>query len=256
MAFDWERHTEFFVALVALLLGIGHLFEIRAQKKRLAEQSKDIRRLGKISKDHDIILRALSTRRLGQFPDYMTPIAELIEKAEREIVILCDFPAYGSFSAPQEFLRYRHALEQKISEEKIVRVTCLDADGRKALTYEQFPEPKWEEWRSRQKKRLRAFLHFHGSEADADDLSIEQFAMLLEQEDVRVLDESLLHADKAFINAHLPLYFWLIDGKAAIFSIPSFTEKATEHGFFTLDEHLILGLLDLEARYRRAIQPI
>src|SRR5216684_3064260 len=64
----------------------------------------------------DAILRTQSTRHIGQFPDYIAFIAQFIAGAQKEVAILCDFPAYGSFSAHHDFLKYRQVIETKIDE--------------------------------------------------------------------------------------------------------------------------------------------
>jgi len=247
------------LGVIALLLAIWHLYEIRAQAKEIRAQAKDIRSQAKLSKTHanmlDSILRSMSTRHIGQFPEYIITIANLIENAKKEIVILCDFPAYGSFSAPHDFLRYKHAIERKIDQGVKVRLTCLSSVSRTELAHEQFSreEKMWDEWKQQPKKHelFRSLLKSHGSDISVDALSVDQFAAFLEQEDVRMLKETFTQADVLQIGAYIPLYFWLIDGGDAVFAIPSFSEKSTEHGFYTLDPHLIAGFLDIEARYHR-----
>jgi hypothetical protein len=263
------------VAVVALLIGIWHLSEIRAQAKSLRDQAGTIQgqaaslqSQAQLSESHkkeleshrnmlDLILRGLSTHHIGQFPEYIIPIANMIEEAKSEIVLLCDFPAYGSFSAPHDFLRYRQVLERKMDEGKAVRITCLNAQARVQLTREQFSIElrTWDKWkkRSTNHERLAAFLRSNENGANVNTLTVEQFAVLLEEQDARLLRQYLLVADVKEISGHVPLYFWLIDGVKAIFSIPSFSEKASEHGFYTMDPHLITGFQDLEARYRRVV---
>src|SRR6185436_2212625 len=222
------------VAVVALLIGIWHLYEIRAQAKSIRDQAgviqgqaETLQAQAQISESHkkeleshkntlDLILRGLSTHHIGQFPEYILPIASLVEEAKSEIVILCDFPAYGSFSAPHDFLRYRQALERKMDEGKDVRITCLDAEARVQLSHEQFSAgPTWDKWKKRQinHERLLAFFHSTESNASIAELTVDQFAMLLEEQDARLLKQNLLVANVKEIDGHIPLYFWLIDGE-------------------------------------------
>lgn len=244
----------FWIALLALILGFFHLHGIWSQAKGLRAQAQGLLSQAKLSQLHkeqlESIEKALTTRHIGQFPEYMKDIADLMEHSNQEVLILCDFPAYGCFSAPQDFLRYRQAIERKIDAHLPVRVTTLGSSRRVALTQEQYP--KWEQWKNKptSRNRLSSFLKLHGDIA-IGELTVERFANLLEEEDLKILDHSLKNARVSKTEDHLPIYFWLIDGKAAVFSIPSFTEKATEHGFYTSDPRLIAGLQDLEARYRR-----
>jgi hypothetical protein len=252
----WEV-LGFGVGVVALILGVIHLHEIRTQAKQLREQAADIRSQAELSESHakmlDAILRTQSTRHIGQFPDYIARIAQFIGEAKKEVAILCDFPAYGSFSAHHDFLKYRQAIETKVDEGLRVKITCLDSSSRVSLVHQQFSaeERIWEEWRQapQNRDRLKTFIQAHAGEISADSISAEQFAALIEEEDSRTLKTYYAGAEIVQTKEHIPFYCWLVDGDSAIFAIPSFSEKSLEHGFSTLDPHLISGFEGIRSRY-------
>jgi len=246
------------IGVLALILGVVHLHELRAQAKQIHGQANDLRSQAELSKQHgdmlDAILRTQSTHHEGPFPDYIKYIAELIEKARKEIIILCDFPAYGSFSAHHDFVRYRQAIERKIDEGIPVKITCLDAVSRVKLIHEQFSreEQMWEAWKvdPQNKDRLQTFVLSHTDKISPESLSPEQFATLVEDEDIQTLT-TYKGADVVLTEHYIPFYFWIVDGNRAVFAIPTFSSEAMEHGFSTLDPHLIDGFKGIMARYCR-----
>ena len=245
------------VGVLALILGVVHLHEIRAQAKQIRTQAADIRSQAELSQRHsvmlDAILRTQSTRHIGQFPDYIAFIAQFIAGAQKEVSILCDFPAYGSFSAHHDFLKYRQAIETKIDEGVSVKITCLDSAGRANLVHQQFSaeERTWKTWKNEPQnaERLKTFLQPHSGKTTADSLTVAQFVALLEEEDMRTLNTYYAGAEIIQTKEYIPFYFWLVDENSAIFAIPSFSERSLEHGFSTLDPHLISGFDGIRNRY-------
>jgi hypothetical protein len=56
----------------------------------------------------------------------MAEVADLLEKAVGEILIVCDYPAFGFFSNPTDWLRYRHAIERRLQSGVSVSMTVFD----------------------------------------------------------------------------------------------------------------------------------
>lgn len=247
----WIKIVEFAFGFFGLILGLWHLIEMRPQVKKLSQLSVSAERHLSTLK---LVQRELTTQPIGQFPKYLEPIAEMLEHAKREITILCDFPAYGSFSAHHDFIAYRQVIERKIDKGLDVKIMCLDLPSRNKLFHEQFSEEEknWETWRAKPEinKRIEVILRSHGMDRPADDITFDQFAALLEKDNQRMLNETFVQTKPEEINAHIPIYFWIIDDNSAIFAIPSYSKRAVEHGFQTLDRNLIIGFKDLMARYQ------
>lgn len=203
--------------------------------------------------------RAISTRYLTHFPLYFSEIVTLVGEAKEKIEVFCDFPAYGSFSSHKHFLAYRFQLQTKLEEGVDVEITCLCRERRLDLAREQFlgGDSEWEK-----KKRsgdfhlhLVSFLETHGRLSELEGLDIDGFLRLVEEEDQLTLSD-LSKAKVNQITTHIPIYFWLIDNKKAIFTISSLSEKEIEHGFVTIDQRLISALSTMKRRYDRpAIAP-
>jgi hypothetical protein len=231
---DWRRATEELAAVVAIVLAYAHAYHLRRQVRHLDE-----------------IRTWLPTQPIGVFPSYLHNIADLVKRARESIVIMCDYPAYGVFSDPDAYFNYSRELADKLHMRKLVSLTCLDDAWRTTGTRAEFSKhlPGWNRWRRKEVRNIRELLHRHNcDEARAATVTIDEIVELLRVDDARMLENTFLTADVKTVSDTLPLYFWLIDGKEAIFAIPSFSDRAIERGFFTHDPDLIAGLLDIHSR--------
>lgn len=198
------------------------------------------------------IHKSLTTRYIGQFPDFCRNIVDVIGRAKSSIVIMCDFPGYAAFSAPSTFLAYRQILERKLHEGVKVSLTCYDSQRRREFFDEGFRGARtWEAWRQENLAHLREYLRHEGREKELETLTQSKLGDLLEEEDRRILTSYLRGAEIREMGAHLPVYCWLVDGMEAIFVFSVRSEQAFEHGFATTDARLITALLDLRNRYHR-----
>lgn len=229
-------------AVVALIVGLVHIREIHSTLKTL----------------HDV-QDSLSTRFIGQFPEFFPEIVTLLKSAKREIVIFCDLPAYASFSDPHTFLDYQQTLERKIKDEEVrTTLTCLGPAFRQNAIVEQFfgNGVEWNEWKNHleHKKSLRRFLALHKRTTPIDELAKEEFLKILEAIGNRTIEDTLAGAEVRQIDTYIPLYFWLIDGMDAVFSIPSSDEITLEYGFATTDQKLISALVEMRDQYHRVAE--
>src|SRR5438067_76136 len=206
------------LAILAMIVALWHVMGIHRAAKRLED-----------------VQRSLSTRYVGQFPEFFPEIVSLLNSAKREITIFCDFPAYCSFSDPHTFLDYQHTLERKAQQEEVrIIFTCLGPDHRVRAVNDQFFQAgqEWEAWKTNLgiRDRLSHFLSKHRG-PPVDKLTKEQFFETLERLEKRTLEETFANATIRELDTYIPLYFWLVDGMKAVFAIPS--ERTLEYGFFT-----------------------
>lgn len=234
------------VALIALIVGFWHVYEIRDQVKELKKQTEQAQAH---TKSLDILRRELPTRYIGQFPDYLQQIIDLMNRAEKEIVIFCDFPAYGSYSSPKRFVKYRQKLEDKLADNVPIQLTCLNTAGRMKVTRKQFSRQPWDEWIKDPKndEQLKWFLKHHDK---SNELAEDEFISLLEEDDAGML--KIMRGSGAQVcevNRDIPLYYWLVDNQEAIFAIIVLSERAIEYGFRTTDQQLINALSEMRQQY-------
>jgi hypothetical protein len=231
------------LAVLAFGVGLYHLLEIR--------------KVMRDAKNHTTALEevrgSLSTRYIGQFPQYYPTIVDLIARAKRSVIIFCDFPAYGSLTDPKSWLNYKQILERKMQQDDMkVAVTCLDKERRQAFVREQLFQPGngWNEWKTNpvSVEQLKTLLKWHGIKKDVKDLGEDEFFQVLEFDEERMLNETFARAETCELESYVPLHFWLIDDDvSAIFAIPSVS--AIEYGFSTTDPRLISALKDMRDRY-------
>jgi hypothetical protein len=185
----------------------------------------------------------LSTRHVGVFPTFLPKIVELLADADESIVVFCDYPAYGEFSAPEAFADYLRVLKEKAGK---VSLLCLDTTPRRKLAMEQMGD--WDTWRSRNETRLRDYLSardYRGPEP----IPQETFLDLLASRDADLLTRGLDAATRWTTTLDMPLYFWIVDGEEAVFALATFGEDALEVGFKTSDGELIHALEGIFERY-------
>jgi hypothetical protein len=250
------------LGVFALLLAVYHTVEIRTQAEIIRTQADDIRQtangIRQTVTELDSISNTLPTRHIGQFPEYLEHIVTLVTNAKKSVTVLCDFPAYGSFSAPDTFLAYHQALERHLNLNRVVvALTCLTEPSRLNLIREQFSKQQsnWSDWKFKadSRSKLERFLEHRGRAATVDTLTFESFAEFLEDENVRALQDMFAGAHLQTVESYVPVYFWLVDDKEAVFALPSF-DRTTETGFYTRDSALIEGFKDVLSRYHRQTQ--
>jgi hypothetical protein len=118
-----------------------------------------------------------------------------------------------------------------------IRVGVLD--GKVGRLAEQFIEP-------------RTYSRVHVGSRRADGAEPVTFAQLYNT--LLDLDRGMLaqvfHNRAAQLPIDMPRYFWVANGRTAVFSIPALSDEAQEHGFSTSDHALIQALLEIDVRLR------
>jgi len=196
------------------------------------------------------VQKAISTQYLGQFPDFLPNVREIVNMARHDLIIACDFPGYGDFSDPDNALKYLQAVRIRQADKRLrVEFTCLDADRRREALLVQFPASKWGNWRgdSQQRVQVEEFLRLNGRDP-ANIRTLPQLFAAMDSIDLDVLRQTFLgRANQT--SEHMQIYFWIADCRRAVFSIASPGGTGIEHGFTTSDRSLIKALLELRSRY-------
>jgi len=239
---DWRNTLEEALALAAIIWAYIHARHLKEHTGHLREQLDRL----------EEVRQSLPTQHLSKFPDYLDDIVRHIESARKEVIIFCDYPAYGVFSNAEAFLKYTHVLEDRASRNVRITLACLDEPLRHVKTEEEFSKSEeWAKWLADpiNVDRAHHLLLRYRSQTDPGAVTRDEIVDLLGREDKRVLADTFATAELSLLGTAVPLYFWLIDGSYAIFAIPSYHERALEHGFYTQEPRLIEGLLDIRDRY-------
>lgn len=209
-------------------------------------------------KDARLVRESLSTRFIDEFPDFLPEIARVLDKAQSEIVIVCDFPSYGRFSKSEAWLvTYSHVIEKKVEAGVRVLFVCMTTEARVVFSRRQFFDkpPSDREWQARRRipkfqLKLQALLKRHNPQADLSSLTFDAFIAMLEQDDLAALERTFKNAEVCFTAAPMPLYFWICDRKVGFFAFPTYTGDKSEFGFLTSDQKLIESFLQVYEGYK------
>jgi hypothetical protein len=199
------------------------------------------------------IRQSLSTRYIGQFPDYIPEVVDLIKTANKEILIAYGQVTFGLFSWREQWLEYRTALEQKLQEGITVDLLCLDDTQRKTHQMEQFSLDKmpWDQKiNDAQFKERLQILEKHYSTKNVAHLDRDAFLAVLEDEQKRVLNNEFRTAIITEIDVPFAMHAWVVDSRRAIFTVPNFAEGPSELGFSTSDVGLIKAIESIHLRYK------
>ena len=250
----WKAWVEF-GALVLALAALGFAWrQYRDARKHTETLATHASTLGTIQ-------RSLSTRYIGKFPDHIKEIISLVERAAHSVVIVCDCPAYCNFTKHDDFESYRVGLISKLHGRiKSVTMICPDKAQRLQANKQQFAAAvaDWENWKKigEKKEKIEILLREHGGKVkdasvDFDSLTLEQLFDMFEADDLRVISE--FHGNNVYqVPKEISLYFWIIDEREAIFTIPTLIDEAGEHAFYTADDKLITAFTTMSKRYVNA----
>jgi hypothetical protein len=220
--------------VVAVVVGRSHLSHLKGVRDELDKSLSELR--GEVE-----------THYLGRFPEFMGDIVELLNTATESIMIFCDLPAYGLVSAPEGSRSYLQEIKANAVKPKPkVRMLHLNGNGRRASLDIQFFD-----WATSLTNSKVAGFAGRSWGPSADDR--ESFIKLVEEEQGRVLDELHSAGVEALDTPQLmPLYFWIVDGKKAVFALTEFDADAHEVGFHTNSGRMIKALEGIFIRYEHS----
>jgi hypothetical protein len=228
------------------------LFELALAAVAIYLAFKHSQGLHRTIRDLEEIRDTLTTRYLDQAPKYFGAIVSLIAGAKESIEIICDFPAYGRFTAPAAFIQYSAQLRSKLEAGMAVQITCPDLDGRRDGANSQFGGARnWERQKATDssfQKKLDEFLKHRKPPVHAADLDYKGFLGLFEAENSKMLD-ALEGANVSQAGRHIPVLCWIIDKSEAIFAFVSVL--GVEHGFYTRDVRFIVALQEMGRKYAK-----
>ena len=197
---------------------------------------------------------ALTTRYRGEFPGFIQEVAHLIDRAESKLELFYDVPGYGVFSDPPGWLAMRQAIERKTALGVAVSVSLYSPNRRREVLEEQMNHrnDKEVEWPNPPDliPELQRYL-VHEQRIVDRHLSSDSFIEISLGVHEKIFTEVFGHLPVVMVEDLMPLYFWIIDGREAIFAIPAFGEDASEFGFFTSDPRIIKALRNMKKRYRK-----
>ena len=220
---------------LALLATAHQIDQGREMTRILKDQEREMTR---ILKD---LSQSVSTEYVGAFPEFVPKITELLGTAKKDVKIMCDIPAYGKYSNPEEYRRYFSALVSLDAERVVVSLTVYTEKKENEALAVQFNEP----FEKLQGQNLKEHEGRIGKKIQNIEQLRKSLACENEKECKRFEYEYVTHFTR--VEKHMPVYFWIIDGQVAIFSFAGLRRKPPAVAFKTVDRMLIntfLGILN------------
>jgi len=214
----------FILAILAIIFGSIQFWDAR-------EQSAQIQRVAK----------SMSTRYIGMFPKNMDDIVEVVRAADRELLIMCDFIDYGSYSRPET-----HQVlfeELKKARERNVSVKCLVYDKKSAqeTLASQFKRPTFAQ--TRESPAFKHYFEYWPGIKPRDGkmgFTYDEFMEILRQNQDKFTND--LH-DKGVeiqtLSERALFFFWLQDNQDAVLQFEDIGAEEQGLAFRTLDAKLV-----------------
>lgn len=225
-----------FLGLIALAFSIYQTRESNKQSERLNKQSNSL----------SMITDSLSTKYIGEFPDYLSTITTLIEKAENEVRIIKTTPVQAYFTKPILWVNYSQALERKVRSGVSIKIICLDENGRKKRLQLQYlkPEEEWNIWKANNINKINEFIRYRHQNVNTELLKSKEFINLLMSTQNELIKESFIlkGIEVTEINQIIPVQAWIIDASQAVFTIQTLPLQTVGHAFLTSDPRIVAAL--------------
>jgi hypothetical protein len=184
------------LAIVAIVFAIIQFIDARIESARM---------------EH--LARSMSTRFAGRFPKNLTEILNVVQSADKELLIMADFLNYGSYTAPDLFLALKSAIEKNCLKGVTVKILRYDDQRAKEALMEQLPVRLFNE--DKKSSRFKGFCERHNLvDPTYEDLIAE---LLKNQESTEkfLIETAGVKVRVAMDN--LPMFLWLEDEEDAVF---------------------------------------
>jgi hypothetical protein len=235
------------VTSTATVVGlIATIVSLRLALRSISDGKKFVRGLSAVQK-------SLTTRRVGESPEYGGVVARLVRQAKQSVQITQTFPVIGIYSGPEIWLELEHALMGCQARNVPVYLLVGSRSARKEALEIQFADcggANWKQWADRPEnsKKLAFFAKRYGYANAVFDTSVQFIEFCLDVQD-QVIKQVFYDARKEVTDAFIPLPCWIRDDTEAVFAIANSRGRNT--GFVTRDQHLISSFKELRGRYPR-----
>ncbi len=176
--------------------------------------------------------------------------------------------SHGSYTENRDWLEVKQAIEQQGAKREKLRSSftvelVVATENTFKRTFQQvhplFYEPQsWDAWKRDEEqnhnRRLSRFLQYCKVSGSVDDLSVNDYFDARFREHQNVIEDVFQRWNHTVYECEpsLPLYCWLIDGREAIFSLPTQDASGRYAGvaISTEDPNVVVALLRLFEHYK------
>lgn len=243
------------LAILAIAFAVVQFLDARSQERELSQQanrladitgsmSRQQQALGDQANRMQEIAASMSTRFVGPFPENLQEIVAMLQKANRTIDIIVDFPGYGQFSALPTYIEYMSALQRARTKPIGVRVICYKKNLVEKELLEQFPDGDPSKVLNGQLFD-RYFDYLANLERPADCAGLRN--VLVKQDQQTVISTSPF-INWRFHGERAAFFLWLVDDSEAIFTFKNVGRKDVGLSFRTRDGKLVLQFTEIFKR--------
>lgn len=212
-------------------------------------------------KAHETSLRAiassLSTRYIGVFPEYLSTVIGLIDRAKSDLLIVNDNPVPAYFSSPLTWIDYRRSVDMKIhSGVHVTLISITDAQRLRRMRDQFIMTPEeWPGWCERNKKLIDTFMIQQYPDEATQPIQPDRFLAMLVETQKRLTADLFAHATRVEADAIVTLQVWIADKKEAVFTIETNAANSLSHGLYTSDPEFVAALYAMAELYRTSWTP-
>jgi hypothetical protein len=201
---------------------------------------------------------AAATRFVGSFPANLPAVNELIAGTEDRLVILTDYCAYGHYSSPKEYARYKRELVGLVAKGIVVDLHVYTDELAARQRANQFDFGDQEQLAAQfanlsSKPAFASYFEYHRQQGRtvSRPTSVAEFAALMEAQQLQCVQEMTA----AGVNVErdigdiLPAFMWIRDDEEAIFSVYTIGSASREASLSTSEKTLVGVLADVARRY-------
>ena len=226
-------YTEARTELVALVFQAAQIGTVLSLLLALYQ----LRQVGSTNRSLRDISESMSTKFTGKFPDHIPEITRLLRTAKKGVTIVCDLLGYGYYSSPERYQEYRAAV-LGLSSDVDVKITVYGKERASRAAKEQLGTSFDDIRRS---STYQSYVRYYNIVSNEAPKNIDEFYALWDQNydkhysDFNIKDIVINQVR----HKAIPVYFWIIDDRVAVFSFPSLSIEPPEVAFRTSDRNLI-----------------
>jgi len=208
------------LALVALGVGLWHLREIKE------------------------ISGSISTRYVDTFPRNLPSIIDLMDRTTGSLWIVTDTPAYGHFSNPGGFEKYKVKLEGLASPDSKISIRLLTYDDPTRMSHakQQFCTTDINQLRERDS--YKTYFAYWRNKPQPETMD-NFYNPIHENNDNFRRELAQYNIEISETKNPLPVFLWMRDEHEAIFSFYNYGQSPREVSFRTNDQKLLAVLKEM-----------
>lgn len=248
------------LTIVALAIAVWQFIEARRQTQSLQAQTDNLHEqtnnLKAQTHSLTVIANAMTTKYICAFPEYLIKVADLMRRAQKEILILCTVPMHGVFNYHAGWFETKQAIEKAIREGNgagRIKPVCVFATSQQRIVLQRYQYGRhggdWEEWKTKNNEKIQYIIDHFCDNVEVSNLNFDKFIELLETVAKKELDTTFRGAEIIEIDYSPPMYLWIIDQHEAVFVLKTVFPQFKAEAFWTTDTRLIESLVTIHSNY-------